>query len=159
MNVNDMVAAMAAKTVDAMINVEPYNAIAEADGIATTIMNYWDVDRMPVFMAATPEFLEKNPDAVVRYLRAWLDVAKDFKENPKKVSDVIYGFYTSKGYKMSPETFARAVGTIDVAPQFPADVKGYMQGEAQTLIKAGRIKEMPDWSKALRPEFMQKAKS
>jgi ABC-type nitrate/sulfonate/bicarbonate transport system substrate-binding protein len=159
MNVNDMVAAMAAKTVDAMINVEPYNAIAEADGIATTIMNYWDVDRMPVFMAATPEFLEKHPDAVVRYLRAWLDVAKDFKENPKKVSEVIYGFYTSKGYKMSPETFARAVGTIDVAPQFPADVKGYMQGEAQTLIKAGRIKEMPDWSKALRPEFMQKARS
>ena len=159
MNVNDMVAAMAAKTVDAMINVEPYNAIAEADGIATTIMNYWDVDRMPVFMAATPEFLEKNPDAVVRYLRAWLDVAKDFKESPKKVSEVIYGFYTSKGYKMSPETFAKAVGTIDVAPQFPADVKGYMQGEAQTLIKAGRIKEMPDWSKALRPEFMQKARS
>ncbi len=159
MNVNDMVAAMAAKTVDAMINVEPYNAIAEADGIATTIMNYWDVDRMPVFMAATPEFLEKNPDAVVRYLRAWLDVAKDFKENPKKVSEVIYGFYTSKGYKMSPETFARAVGTIDVAPQFPADVKGYMQGEAQTLIKAGRIKEMPDWSRALRQEFMQKARS
>ena len=34
MNVNDMVAAMAAKTVDAMINVEPYNQIAEADGIA-----------------------------------------------------------------------------------------------------------------------------
>lgn len=159
MNVNDMVAAMAAKTVDAMINVEPYNAIAEADGIATTIMNYWDVDRMPVFMAATPEFLEKNPDAVVRYLRAWLDVAKDFKESPKKVSEVIYGFYTSKGYKMSPETFAKAVGTIDVAPQFPADVKGYMQGEAQTLIKAGRIKEMPDWSRALRPEFMQKARS
>ena len=159
MNVNDMVAAMAAKTVDAMINVEPYNAIAEADGIATTIMNYWDVDRMPVFMAATPEFLEKNPDAVVRYLRAWLDVAKDFKESPKKVSEVIYGFYTSKGYKMSPETFAKAVGTIDVAPQFPADVKGYMQGEAQTLIKAGRIKEMPDWPRALRPEFMQKARS
>lgn len=159
MNVNDMVAAMAAKTVDAMINVEPYNAIAEAEGIATTIMNYWDVDRMPVFMAATPEFVEKNPDVVVRYLRAWLDVAKDFKENPKKVSDTIYGFYTSKGYKMAPETFAKAIATIDVAPQFPADVKGYMQGEAQTLIKAGRIKEMPDWSKALRPEFMDKARS
>ena len=38
MNVNDMVAAMAAKTVDAMVNVEPYNAIAEADGLAVTII-------------------------------------------------------------------------------------------------------------------------
>ena len=159
MNVNDMVAAMAAKTVDAMINVEPYNAIAEADGLASTIMNYWDVDRMPVFMAATPEYLEKNADAVVKYLRAWLDVADDFKNNRKKVADTIYAFYTSKGYKMSPETFARAVATIEVAPQFPADVKGYMQQQAQVLLREKKIKEIPDWSKALRPEFMQRARS
>src|SRR5450631_4805158 len=40
MNVDDMVAAMAAKTVDAMCNVEPYNAIAEADGLAVTISEF-----------------------------------------------------------------------------------------------------------------------
>jgi ABC-type nitrate/sulfonate/bicarbonate transport system substrate-binding protein len=158
MNVNDMVAAMAAKTVDAMINVEPYNAIAEADGLATTIMNYWDVDRMPVFMAATPEFVEKNPDAVARYLKAWLAVADDFKKDPKKVSDAIYGFYTSKGYKMSPDTFQKAVSTIDVSPGFPNDVGSYMQKQAEVLLKAKTIKEIPDWKKALRPEFMQRAR-
>jgi ABC-type nitrate/sulfonate/bicarbonate transport system substrate-binding protein len=158
MNVNDMVAAMAAKTVDAMINVEPYNSIAEADGIATTIMNYWDVDRMPVFMAATPEFVEKNPDAVVRYLKAWLAVADDFKNNKKKVSDSIYAFYTSKGYKMSPDTFSNAVSTIEVDPGFPSNVRGYMQEQAQVLLREKKIKEIPDWSKALRSEFMQRAK-
>ena len=62
MDVNNMVAALAAKTVDAMVNVEPYNAIAEADGLATSIMDYWSVDKMPVFMAATPEFVEKSAD-------------------------------------------------------------------------------------------------
>jgi ABC-type nitrate/sulfonate/bicarbonate transport system substrate-binding protein len=159
MNVNDMVAAMAAKTVDAMINVEPYNAIAEADGIATTIMNYWDVDRMPVFMAATPEFVEKNPGTVVAYLKAWLAVASDFKNNRKKVSDTIYAFYTSKGYKMSPETFASAVGTIDVNPGFPSKVRDYMQEQADVLLREKKIKEIPDWKKALRPEFMQKAQA
>ena len=75
MNVNDMIAAMAAKTVDAMVNVEPYNAIAEADGIGTILMDLSSVDKVPVFMAATPDFVEKNPDAVVAYLKAWLDVA------------------------------------------------------------------------------------
>jgi sulfonate transport system substrate-binding protein len=158
MNVNDMVAAMAAKTVDAMINVEPYNSIAEADGIATTIMNYWDVDRMPVFMAATPEFLEKNPDAAVRYLKAWLAVADDFKNNKKKVSDSIYSFYTSKGYKMSPATFANAVSTIEVDPGFPSNVRNYMQAQAEVLLREKKIKEIPDWGKALRPEFMQRAR-
>jgi NitT/TauT family transport system substrate-binding protein len=159
MNVNDMVAAMAAKTVDAMINVEPYNSIAEADGIATTIMNYWDVDRMPVFMAATPEFVEKSGDAVVRYLKAWLAVADDFKKSRKKVSESIYAFYTSKGYKMSPETFEKAVSTIDVAPGFPSGVRGYMQQQAEVLLREKKIKEIPDWGKALRPEFMQRARS
>jgi sulfonate transport system substrate-binding protein len=158
MNVNDMVAAMAAKTVDAMINVEPYNSIAEADGIATTLMNYWDVDRMPVFMAATPEFVEKNPDAVVRYLKAWMAVAGDFKNNRKKVSDTIYAFYTSKGYKMSPDTFQKAVSTIEVNPGFPSGVGKYMQEQAEVLLREKKIKEMPDWKKALRPEFMQRAR-
>ena len=39
MDVNNMIAAMAAKTVDAMINIEPYNAIAEAEGLGTIIMS------------------------------------------------------------------------------------------------------------------------
>src|SRR5215467_10354306 len=73
MDVNNMVAAMAAKTVDAMVNVEPYNMIAEAEGIATGIMDFSSVDRMPVFMAATPDFLQKSPNTVIAYLKAWLD--------------------------------------------------------------------------------------
>ncbi len=159
MNVNDMVAAMAAKTVDAMINVEPYNAIAEADGLATTIMDYWDVDRMPVFMAATPEFVAEHPEETVRYLKAWLAVADDFKNNKQKVSDTIYGFYKSKGYKMSPDTFAKAIATVEVNPVFPSNLRDYMQEQAQVLMHSKKIKKLPDWSKALRPEFMQKARA
>ncbi len=158
MNVNDMVAAMAAKTVDAMINVEPYNAIAEAEGIATTIMDYWDVDRMPVFMAAIPEFVDKQPDTAVAYLKAWLSVADDFKRNMKKVSDTIYAFYASKGYKMSKDTFQKAIGAVEVNPGFPSNLRGYMQEQAEILIKQKKIKQVPDWGKALRPEFMQRAK-
>src|SRR4029077_12060837 len=81
MNVNDMITALSSKTVDAMVNVEPYNAIAEADGLAVKIMNYYDIDKMPVFMAATPDFVAKNPDAVVTYLKAWVPAAPRFKED------------------------------------------------------------------------------
>jgi ABC-type nitrate/sulfonate/bicarbonate transport system substrate-binding protein len=157
MNVNDMVAAMAAKTVDAMVNVEPYNSIAESDGIATTIMNYWDVDKMPVFMAATPEFVEQHPDTVVAYLKAWLDVGREFKADANKVANVIYGFYTSKGYKMSRETFGKAIATVDVNPGFPSNLGSYMQEQAEILLREKKIKAIPDWKKALRPEFMQRA--
>jgi NitT/TauT family transport system substrate-binding protein len=157
MDVNNMVAALAAKTVDAMVNVEPYNSIAETDGLATTIMDYWDVDKMPVFMAATPDFVQKSPDTIVAYLKAWKDVARDFKENPKKVAEVIYGFYTSKGYKMSADTFTQALARVEVNPGFPADLTPYMQKEADVLLREKKINAVPDWSKAIRPDFWSKA--
>jgi NitT/TauT family transport system substrate-binding protein len=159
MDVNNMVAAMAAKTVDAMVNVEPYNAIAEADGLATTLMDYWSVDQMPVFMAATPEFVAKSADTVVNYLKAWLDVARDFKDNPGKVADAIYGFYASKGYTMSQDTFRKALATVDVDPGFPSDLGAYMAKHAEVLLKEKKIAAIPDWSKALRPDFMERARS
>jgi len=157
MNVNDMVAAMAAKTVDAMANVEPYNAIAEADGLAVTIAEYTDFDRMPVFMAATPDFVEKNPQTLVAYLKAWLDVAKDFKEQPKKVADTIFQFYTGKGYTMSQDTFAAALARVEVQPGWPADIKDYMTKQTQILVDEKKVKAMPDWDKALRMEFLKQA--
>jgi NitT/TauT family transport system substrate-binding protein len=158
MDVNNMVAALAAKTVDAMVNVEPYNVIAEADGIGVDLIEFSGVDKMPVFMAATPEFVDKNPDTVVAYLKAWLDAGKDFKSNPAKVADVIYSFYTDKGYKMSKETFQKAMSRVEVDPGFP-DLKSYMQEQAEILLKDKKIPAIPDWSKALRPEFMAKARA
>jgi len=157
MNVNDMVAALAAKTVDAMVNVEPYNAIAEADGLAVTISEFDQFDRLPVFMAATPEFVDKNPDTIVAYLKAWLEVAKDFKEQPAKVADTIYSFYTSKGYSLSKDTFAKALARVEVQPGWPADIVPYMTAQSQILIDTKKIKAMPDWSKALRTDFLKKA--
>src|SRR6266849_6094608 len=150
MDVNNMVAAMAAKTVDAM---------AEADGIAVSLMDYWSVDKVPVFMAATPDFIAKSPETVIAYLKAWLAVARDFKDNPNKVADSIYAFYSSKGYSLSQDTFRKAMATIDVNPGFPSDLKPYMQQQAEILLKEKKISAIPDWSKALRPDFMEKART
>jgi len=157
MNVNDMVAAMASKTVDAMVNVEPYNAIAEADGLANSIADFYDFDKLPVFMAATPDFVAKSPDTIVAYLKAWLEAEKDFKSNPAKVANVIYSFYTSKGYKMAKDTFAKALARVEVGVNWPADLKPYMQYQAEVLLKEKKIKAIPDWDKVLRTDFLKKA--
>jgi ABC-type nitrate/sulfonate/bicarbonate transport system substrate-binding protein len=159
MNVNDMVAAMAANTVDAMVNVEPYNAIAAADGLAVSLVDFYNFDKLPVFMAATPEYVEKNGDAIVGYLKAWLEVAKDFKEHPQKVADVIYSFYSSKGYKMSKDTFAKALANVEVQPGWPSDLRPYMQHHAEVLMQAKKLKAVPDWNTCFREDFMKKAQA
>jgi NitT/TauT family transport system substrate-binding protein len=157
MNVDDMVAALAAKTVDAMANVEPYNAIAEAEGLATTLVDYYEFDKMPVFMAATPEIVKQHPDALVTYLKAWLDVANDFKNSPAKVADTIFSFYTSKGYQMSKDTFTKALSRVDVHPGWPADLEAYMTKHAQELVDTKKLKAVPDWKTAFDKTLLQKA--
>ena len=159
MDVNNMIAAMAAKTVDAMVNVEPYNEIAVADGIGTSIMDFSSVDKMPVFMAATPDFAQKSAGTVVAYLKAWQDAAAEFKNNPGKVADVIYSFYASKGYNMSRDTFAKALARVEVAPGFPADMASNLQRDAEVLLHEKKISAIPDWKRALRPDLWARASS
>jgi hypothetical protein len=47
---------------------------------------------------------------------------------------------------------------VEVNPGFP-DLKSYMQQQAEILVKSKIINTIPDWSKALRPDFMEKAKA
>ena len=159
MDVNNMVAALAAKTVDAMVNVEPYNVIAVADGIGNDLIDFSAVDPMPVFMAATPDFVQSKPDLLIAYLKAWLDVAGDFKNAPQKVADVIYKFYADKGYNMSLDTFAKALSRVEVNPGFPRDLQPYMQQQAEILLANKKINALPDWKTALRPDFMERARA
>jgi hypothetical protein len=74
------------------------------------------------------------------------------------VAETIYGFYAGKGYSMSQETFRKALATVDVAG-LSADLQPYLQRHAEVLLKEKKISALPDWSKALRPEFMAKARA
>ena len=159
MNVDNMVSALAAKTIDAMVCAEPYNSIAEAAGIANTIFDFYSVDKLPVFMVATPTFAKEHPDTLVAYCKAWLDVGKDFKNEPDKVADAIYSFYSSKGYNLSRETFRKALEGIKVSPGFPpeSELKPYMDRYADELLKANKIQSKPDIDKVMLRQFMEHA--
>jgi hypothetical protein len=60
---------------------------------------------------------------------------------------------------MSQDTFRKALATVDVNPGFPSDLEPYMQSQAEVLLKEKKIAAIPDWSKALRREFMERARS
>jgi len=157
MDVNNMAAALAAKTVDAFVGVEPFNEIAVAEGFGVSLMDFSSIDKMPVFMAATPDFVQKNPDTVVAYLKAWQEVASDFKNNPGKVSDLIFSYFSSKGFTMSRETLAKALARVEVNPGFPAGLEPDLRRDAEVLLREKKIEAIPDWKKALRPDLWAKA--
>ncbi len=158
MNVNDMIAAMAAKTVDAMVNVEPYNEIAVAEGIGTSIMDFSSVDRMPVFMAATPDFVDKNPDTVIAYLKCWQEVAKDFKDQPEQGRGRdLFVLHLQGLQHVAAIPSRKALARVEVSPGFPPDLQTQLQKDAEVLLREKKISAIPDWKKALRPDLWAKA--
>jgi hypothetical protein len=59
---------------------------------------------------------------------------------------------------MTRETFAKALAGVEVDPGFPADLRPYMQQTAEGLLAEKKIAAIPDWSQALRPQFMERAR-
>jgi hypothetical protein len=96
MDVNNMITAMSAKTVDAMVNVEPYNAIAEADGLAVKIMNYYESTRCRCSWRRRRTSCRRSRRGG-ELSEGRLEVAKDFKESPAKVADADQRFYILEG--------------------------------------------------------------
>ena len=151
MDVNNMIAAMAAKTVDAMVNIEPYNAIAEAEGLGTMIMDLSKYDKVPVFMAATPDFVEKNPDAIVAYLKAWLEVAARLQGQPEEgVGRDLFvlhlqGLHHEAGDLRQGDGPRRRRSGLPDRPRALHDA-----AMPRCCCKEKKISAIPDWKKALR---------
>ena len=159
MNVNNMVSALAAKTVDAMVNVEPYNVIAVADGIGSDLLDFSQFDQMPVFMAATAEMVEKRPDVIVAYLKAWLDAAQGFQERRTRRS-------TTRSTRSTPARATRCrptrsrprcrasrwiPGFRTSSPTCSSRPKSWSRTRPSSPSRIG--------ARRLRPDFMEKAKA
>ena len=59
--------------------------------------------------------------------------------------------------QLEPTTFAKALAKVEVNPGFPSDLAPALGRDAEVLLREKKIGAIPDWKKALRPEFWAKA--
>ncbi len=157
MDVNNMVSALASKTVDAMVNVEAYNALAEDEGMATTIVDgFSSVDDAGVHGGHAGDSRRRAaiPSWPISGLRSISGDAEEGSQGRGRLR-----LLKEEGYKMSLDTFQKALAKVEVNPGFPPDLKPYMQEQAEVLVRAKTIPSIPDWDKVLRPEFMERARA
>jgi len=69
---------------------------------------------------------------------------------------VIYAFFTSKGYSMSKDTFAKALARVEVSRASRPTPQTGLQRDAEVLLREKKISAIPDWKKALRPELWRR---
>jgi ABC-type nitrate/sulfonate/bicarbonate transport system substrate-binding protein len=153
----DKVAALIAKQVEASVSTEPFVSVAEEQGLARSIVSFEAFDPIPVVLAAGPGVVDKRRDATVQFLRAWVAAARIFLDEPKRAADVMVDVLTERGYTVAPSVVQKALGRFDFGVEMRPDFRAYAEAEAESLRRAGRIKVMPDWNRALRRDLLEQA--
>lgn len=153
----DHVAALASRSIDAFAGVDPYPAIAEYDGIGVILVDYADYDITPVLLAANRPFVKENPEAVVQFLRGWLLAVKIFREQPDRAAEVVWNAFRAQGYTMPLAVLRKAVGRLDVNPDFIPALGPYLTEQAKVLVGQGQLKAVPDWNTVLIREHLRSA--
>ncbi len=100
---------------------------------------------------------QQTVDEVAGFLKGWLDAARIFEERPEYAAEVYGRSLKARGYELPAEVILQVVrrlnvraGAVALSPPFVEFVKE----EAQLMHKAGPLKQIPDWSRALRPALL-----
>jgi aliphatic sulfonates family ABC transporter substrate-binding protein len=155
----DHVAALAARSIDAFAGVDPYPAIAEHDGMGAIVVDYQDYDITPVLLAANRPFVTEHPEAVVQLLRGWLLAVKMFREQQDRAAEVVWNAFKAQGYTVPQAVIRKAVGRLDVNPDFIPALVPYLTDQAKVLAGQGQIRAVPDWNAVLVREHLQRAQA
>lgn len=154
---HDHISALAGGSADAFAGVEPYPSIAEVDGLGVVLTDYSKFDIVPLLLAVNRPVLDRRADELVAFLKGWLAAVKMFKDQPQRVTNVVWNFYKSQGYTVPEEVIRRALVHMNVTPEYVPELKGYLTDIAQTLVGKGQIAAVPDWDKVLDRKMLQRA--
>jgi sulfonate transport system substrate-binding protein len=158
MNMGDMPAALAGGRVDAIASVEPYIAIAVQQKIGVRIQSMMEFDPIPVFIVFRSKFVAEHEDVVINALRGYYKAVAWIKAHPKEAIDDIVAGLDKQGVKLDRAVVEMAWNTVDLDTTVNDDqMKAYLKGAADLLMKNGKLKKEPDWDKLLRFDLAHKA--
>ncbi len=155
----DQVTALVSGSVDAMLGVEPFCLIAEQQGLASRVIDYFQYDKVPSVLAVRSDYLASNKDGCVAFMKAWLDVAKLFRDEPSACVEALAEMYRESGYtKLDNAVVETLVSRLVVVPDMTPEFIEGLKARAAAQAAAGRLKGEIDWKQAIRPEILEEAK-
>jgi ABC-type nitrate/sulfonate/bicarbonate transport system substrate-binding protein len=160
MKLADQVAALASNSVDAITTAEPYLSVAEKEGLGTVLLRFGKLDPNPTCLVVATSFIQKQPETVNAFCKSWLDGVEFWRTHRKDVVDVVFRMYRDAGYtNLSPEIAESIISQIKVEPFLTPDLTARIRKEADDMRAKELIKVLPDWSKALRPDLLEAART
>ena len=149
--------ALVAGSIDAFAGVEPFPSLAEVENIGKVLVDYSEFDLQPVMLAADKSVADGKRDAVVAFLRGWLAGVKEFNDHREQATQIVLKDFKKKGFTADDRVMKLKLTKVDVNPNCPPSLQGYLETASQTLVKQNKLSAVPDWSKLLNRSLLQAA--
>lgn len=149
---------LTAKLVDASTPNDPYASLAEFTKVGRVIETFAKHNLLPNLIVVRSGYVNEQPEALVAYMKAMIDTVRFFAEHPDRVVEIVAAFYKNQGYTLQREVVQKMVSHLDLNLSLTPQVQALLDEEARILKERGNIPEIPDWSKRIRGEFLERAK-
>lgn len=157
---SDMNLALANKSIDATIQIEPFVASAVAEGFAVRVAGddevYPDQQSAVIFMS--PEFIRKYPKKAQGFVTAYIKGLRDYNRalgkggNLDKVINIFAKYNKIKDKKV----YAKAV-PVGLHPDGLVNIESLRQ-DAQWFYDKGYVRELPNLDKIVDMSYVENAK-
>jgi len=152
-------AALGSGSVSAAVFPNPYAVGAEVQGISRNVITPDKIAAptgvtFPYLLLTTQQFIDKNPDAVQRFVNSWACAKRYLDTNTTEAKSLLEKELPGYDSKVITEILANTSWkqqVIDTAVQ--ADIAA----DGNVLVELGLIKSMPDLTKHINNTFANKA--
>lgn len=155
-----IIGAMQAGTVDAGIWFEPTISIILHKGWGRVLLDFKGHAIFQVHWLANRNFVEKNPDLLVRFLAGAMDGQDFLMKDPKKSAQLISTGYKRRGRDMPQEVFEMGIPLMDFDPRILPERVEEIKRTYRFFKEKGRIKgEEPNWEDLIVTKYLEEAQA
>jgi NitT/TauT family transport system substrate-binding protein len=137
----DMPSALASGSVDAMVDIEPFNALAEERGTARKLADFGRDSLAPYVLVARQEFIERFPDGVVAYLRALLRAQTALRERPDEAAETLGRILARKGSDLPASVIRKNMLEAHYTADLDPPMMGFLAKVMAQLRREGKVGE------------------
>jgi ABC-type nitrate/sulfonate/bicarbonate transport system substrate-binding protein len=153
----DRIPSLIAKAIDAAALNDPFVSIGEHDGLFRCIDKCCMYDPLPFIATATAKIVKEHPDAVVAYLRGWLQAVRLLKEQPERAAAIYAEEQREMGREVPVAVLDRALRRMRWEPELTPEIDRYLVDQAKELVAGGQLRAVPDVARGLSRDLLQKA--
>ena len=150
-------------SLDVAVAWEPYASIMVSKGLARVLISNTEWSRLgkivyPGFLYANCNWVKKNREATQRFVNAWIKAIKFINSNREETVDILAKAYKGWGLTIPRAKIKAGIYVADYDKlTIDNDVLNDVNNFAQIMHEIKKIKFVPDFKKALKLEFTNKA--